>query len=94
MPREKVSIEKALLKKGFKKETGDHVYYVYYTLEGIMTNVFTKTSHSPKMKDISDDLLSQMAKQCHLTKHDFLKLVDCPLDREQYEQLLSLNGHI
>ncbi len=32
------------------------------------------------MKEIPDNLLAQMAKQCHLSKEDFLRLVDCPLD--------------
>lgn len=94
MPREKAAVDKALLKKGFEKESGDHAYYVYYTLEGKKSSVFTNTSFTPKMRDIPDALLSQMAKQCYLTKQEFLQLVDCPLNRQQYEQLLSIKGRL
>lgn len=41
------------------------------------------------MKTISDNLLSQMAKQCHLTKNDFIDLIDCPLTQDKYEQILK-----
>lgn len=40
------------------------------------------------MKEISDGILAQMAKQCRLNKQDFMNLVDCPLSREQYEARL------
>ena len=48
--------------------------------------VFTKMSRIPD-KYLSD-LLAQMARQCKLTKSDFLALVDCPLSREAYEEKL------
>ena len=33
-----------------------------------------------------------MAKQCHLTKSEFLGLIDCPLSREEYENKLYEQG--
>lgn len=89
MPREKRVIEAALTGKGFTRREGDHHYFVYVTLQGRKSRVHTKTSHTPKMKEISDSLLGQMAKQCGLTKPEFLDLVDCPLSREAYEKLLE-----
>ena len=86
MPRRKDNVEKALLRKGFHSKEGDHHYFIYYNLEGLKTAVFTKTSHTPKMKEIPDTLLAQMAKQCRLSKADFLDLVDCPLYREAYDE--------
>jgi len=47
------------------------------------------TSHTPKMKDIPDNLLPQMARQCSLNKAQFLELIDCPLSREKYEEILK-----
>ena len=89
MPREKKSVEAALKAKGFQAKEGDHHYFVYWTVEGKKTPVFTKTSHGPKPKDISDNLLSLMAHQCRLTKPKFLELVDCPMSREKYEEALQ-----
>lgn len=89
MPRNKSKLEKSLLEKGFKKTERDHHYFIYYTQDGKKTAIKTKTSHTKKMKDIPDNLLSQMAKQCNLRKSDFLDLVDCPLSQDKYEQILQ-----
>lgn len=86
MPRRKQDVEQALTRKGFVQREGDHHYFVYHSLAGLKTAVFTKTSHTPKMREIPDNLLGQMARQCRLSRRDFLDLVDCPLTREAYEQ--------
>lgn len=93
MPRPKKTVEAALEAKGFAPSEGDHHFFVYWTKNGKKTRARTKTSHTPKMKDISDSLLGQMAKQLRLdTKAQFLQLVDCPMSREDYEQLLQAKG--
>jgi hypothetical protein len=89
MPRAKDGIERGLLRKGFEQREGDHHYFVYRNLRGEKTALFTKTSHTPKMRDIPDNLLALMARQCRLSKADFLNLVDCPLSREEYERRVS-----
>ena len=88
MPRDKRKLEDALMHKGFERKEGDHHFFVYITQQGKKSSVRTKTSHTPKMKEIGDGLISQMAKQCHLNAKEFLCLVDCPLSREDYEKLL------
>lgn len=89
MPRQKDKVESALQSKGFEQSERDHHYFIYYTIDGKKTTAKTKTSHTKKMKDIPDNLLGQMAKQCHITKKQFLDLVDCPLSREKYEKILQ-----
>jgi predicted RNA binding protein YcfA (HicA-like mRNA interferase family) len=89
MPRSKSQVESALRQKGFAPVRKDHNYFVYINLDGTRTTIKTKTSHTKKMKDIPDNLLAQMAKQCGLSKSDFLKLVDCSLDQQQYQKLLD-----
>lgn len=88
MPRKKDKVEKSLLAKGFQLNQTHHHYFIYYTKESKKTTIKTKTSHTGKIKDIPDNLLAKMAKQCHLTKSDFLSLIDCPLSREEYENKL------
>jgi hypothetical protein len=87
MPRDRKGVESGLKSKGFRQTEGDHHYLTYYTLAGLKTRVFTKTSHS--MKEIPDNLLAQMAKQCRLPRGHFLNLVDCSLARTAYEAILQ-----
>lgn len=56
------------------------------------TAVYTKVSHAGK--DIGAPLISRMAKQCKLSKADFLDLVDCPLDLAGYVAKLQQGGFI
>ncbi len=94
MPRSKRLIESVLQAKGFIPTEGDHHYFVYVTRDGQKSRARTKTSHSPKVRDIGDALLGQMARQCLLSKREFLRLVDCPMDRDAYEQSLVDRGEI
>jgi hypothetical protein len=89
MTRDRKNVEAALLKKGFTETQGDHHYFVYISLEGKKSMARTKTSHSPKAKTLGDDLLKLMSGQCRLQKSQFLDLVDCPLTREKYEEILK-----
>ena len=91
MPRKQNDVEKSLLAKGFRAREGDHSYFNYYSRAGKKTAVFTKTSHGAR--EIDDNLLSRMAKQCKLSNKDFGLLIDCPLDRETYEtKLIAANA--
>lgn len=92
---DKRDVESGLLNKGFRKDNADHHYFIYYSIDGKKTPVKTKTSHgSAKYKKLGAPLLSQMARQCHLSKQDFEALVKCPLSREVYEKQLIQNGRI
>ena len=90
MPRKQADVEKSLLNKGFQLGGGDHNYFFYYSKAGKKTIVRTKTSHGGK--EIDDNLLAQMAKQCKLTNKDFGLLVECPLSRDDYEAKLVVAG--
>lgn len=92
MPRKQSEVEKSLLAKGFRAKEGDHTYFNYYSKAGKKTAVFTKTSHGTR--EIDDNLLSRMAKQCKLNNKDFGLLIDCPLDRDAYEAKLIALGTI
>lgn len=94
MPRDKRKVEEGLEKKGFKLKEGDHHRFIYYTIQGKKSAIQTKTSHTPKMKEIGDNLLGQMAGQCRLNKSEFFKLLDCPLSREEYQAILIKNGQL
>ena len=88
MPRDRRKVEKALKKKGFKKRDGAHKYFVYYTRDGLKSDVQTMTSRTPRMKVIPDNIIAEMARQLHLGKSGFLQLVDCTMSRATYEQIL------
>jgi hypothetical protein len=90
MVRDRKSVEAGLIKKGFQLREGDHHFLIYWSITGKKSPVFTKTSHSHR--DISDQLLGKMARQCRLPKGKFLDLIDCPLSRDEYEDLLFKAG--
>jgi hypothetical protein len=95
MSRDKSDVEAGLTRKGFvpNKPGADHNYFVYLSLAGTKARASTKTSHGRSF-DIDDSLLAQMARQCGLTKKQFLDLLDCPLSREDYEKLLEQAGKL
>ena len=91
MPRKQAEVEKSLEAKGFQSpKGGDHNYFHYFTIAGKKTAVFTKTSHGSR--EIDDSLLGRMARQCKLSRSDFDRLIDCPLDRNGYEAKLVEQG--
>ncbi|MFO1430534.1 MAG: hypothetical protein U1F76_10410 [Candidatus Competibacteraceae bacterium] len=94
MPKDKRDVEAGLLAKGFKQQQGgDHNYFVYVSMDGKKALAKTKTSHGRGF-DIDDSLLRMMARQCALTRAQFLKLIECPLSREDYETLLRQTGKL
>ena len=84
-------LHKALLKKGFQAENGDHKYYTYY-YHGKKTSVYTRISHGKT--EIAEPLLTMMAHQTRLSKKDFAALANCPLSKEAYLEKLLQGGHI
>ena len=94
MPRDRRNVEQALEKKGFVRSNRDHKYYLYHTKEGKKSPIRTHTSHGSGYKTLDDHLVSQMARQCKLTKKQFENLIDCPLDRSGYEEILVSQGAI
>lgn len=86
MTRKRTDIESALIRKGFQLREGDHHYFIYHTTTGEKTRIFTKTSHSHH--DVGQGMLGLMARQCKLSRTSFDRLLDCPLSREQYENIL------
>ena len=88
MPRDKRSVETAMRKKGFVQDENTHHKFYYVTTKGCISSIFTQTSHGSKNKTLDDSLLGLMARQCKLTKKEFLKLVDCDLDQNGYEKMM------
>lgn len=80
-----------LTKKGFEKDKRDHLYLCYVRSDGLKTSIRTKVSHGSR-GDITTGLVSAMARQCRLTTQQFKELAECTLDRQQYEQLLTVSG--
>lgn len=80
---------KSLLKKGFSQNTTHHKFYEYY-LDGKQV-LYTKVSHGAN-HDLNKSLIGQMSRQCKLNKKDFTNLVNCPLSKEKYEEIIRKKG--
>ena len=77
-------IDSALCQKGFRRAIdGDHICYFFSG-----SHVKTKISHGMMGRDIGPELLGLMAKQLHLTKKQFLLLIDCTMTEEMYREIL------
>ena len=92
MPRKQADVEKSLLNKGFQAGGGDHNYFFYYSKAGKKTIIRTKTSHGSR--EIDDNLLALMARNCKLSNKDFGLLIECPLSRDDYEVKLVAAGAV
>ena len=76
------TVDANLQKKGFvRNEKSDHIRYILY-VEGVKTTINTKVSHGEK--EIGDPLIAHMSNQLFLSKTDFIDLVSCRVDGEQY----------
>ena len=83
-------IDTGLCGNGFTREVdGDHVRYV---LSG--TNVITKVSLGAIGDTIGANLISRMSRQLHLSKQQFLALVDGEMSEDEYREILRKEGII
>ena len=84
----RAAISRNLLKKGFRKESGHHIYF-YHEYKGMETGAYTYISHSAKQKDVSGDLLLSVRKQLKLeTAREAVDLINCPIDKEEFNRIL------
>jgi len=93
-PRKRDDVHSAMIRKGFRLSDNDHHRLVYIALDKHKTSIWTKTSHGSSHRDISDDNLRKMARQCKLPNKEFARLLDCPLSQEEYEKILLESGQI
>ena len=82
--------ETSLKTKGFQENrSGDHIYF-HHWYKGRLTGVYTKLSHSSKIKVISGDLLLFMKKQLRLDEmREAVNLLDCTMDGDDYNRILA-----
>ena len=81
-------IDAALRKKGFYRNvSADHVFYHFGG-----TKIGTKMSHGMMGSSVSADLISRMARQLHLSKNQFLALIDCTMSADEYREMIETLG--
>ena len=89
MQRRKV--KNGLKRKGFEiapNRNGRHIIFIYHNTAGKKTDIFTMVSHGKSGHDIQKGIISTMARQCNLTRADFLDLINCTMSQEEYENLM------
>jgi hypothetical protein len=91
MQLDRKEIEAALARKGFRLEVRDHRFYWLY-VDGKQTGIYTYVSTSPKYKTIQAHLIAKMARQLHLSKSEFVELIQCPMDGPRYVSRLRDQG--
>lgn len=91
MPRAIVArrLQNGLLRKGFRRFSTDHWKFVYYTLAGTKTGVWTKTSHGRSGRVFSEELIGEIRRQLGgLSRHQLEQLIECPLSQQEFEEHL------
>jgi len=90
MPQDADKVRNALASKGFQRSNSKDEMYHFF-VDGKKTAVWTKISHGEK--EIHDGLLATMSrKQLRLSRGQFDQLVECPLSREAYLEILRKQG--
>ena len=73
-------IDSALRRKGFNRNvSADHIFYHFGN-----TKIGTKMSHGMMSSSLGAKLIGEMARQLHLSKTQFLALVDCTMNADEY----------
>ena len=87
--RKNAKIQKALLKKGFKTVNTDHKMLIFH-YQGKKTAIHTKISHGNK--EISDTLISLMAKQIYLSRSQFEGVIECTVKEDDLIEIYAESG--
>ncbi len=88
-PEKKEKVVAALLRKGFVEDNSHHRYF-RYSPGGKSTGVYTFISHGHT--ECSSAILTNMKNQLHLTQDQLKDLIDCPLTKEQLEEIYRKQG--
>ena len=82
-------IESALKKKGVVEDGGDHEYF-HHVVDGKHTSAWTKLSRGTGYKDYTINLLKTMKIQLRLdTLEQLRRLLECPMDTNEYNDILK-----
>jgi hypothetical protein len=82
----------ALVNKGFERVEGTHHTMLRLVVSGVRTSVRTRISHGQRKVD--DWLLSEIAKELHLSKRELLQFIGCEIGFREYVALMIQRGHI
>lgn len=85
-------IESSLRKKGFVEEGGSHKYF-HHIVNNKYTGAYTFLSRGSGYKTYGVSLLKVMKKELRLdTLEQVKRLLECPMDGEEYNSILKLKG--
>jgi len=84
-------IEQSLTSKGFVLDDTHHRYF-HLEINGEKQHIFTYFSHG--QNELGAKLLAMMAKQLKLKKKELDDLINCPLSKEDYIQILRKNQEL
>jgi hypothetical protein len=80
-----------LLQKGFARDQSHHTM-LRLVVAGRKTRIHTWFSHGRRKAD--DWLLSQIARELHLSKRELFSLLECRIGKEEYAMIMSARGHV
>lgn len=91
----------SLTRKGFREEKGQgrrrkkyRIFRFYLKGSGVATQVTMMVRRSSRVKDLGDGHISDLARQCRLSRVEFLELARCFMTEEQYHRHLFNSGYV
>ena len=81
---------RSLKRKGFKQAEGArHTLLTYHDKEDKKPGITTLVGRGSGYKSLGDTLVGDMAQQCGLTTAQFEALVNCPMSRDEYDNIVA-----
>ncbi|MDQ3683669.1 MAG: hypothetical protein M3352_11470 [Bacteroidota bacterium] len=91
-------IEKALLAKGFEKDSPkqkSHHSYFYFIYNGKRSDIYTYLSHGAKSNDYGPRLMNKIKQQLKFIDSKIAeRFLDCPFKEQQYIDMLKEAGEL
>jgi len=80
----------ALISKGFERVEARHHTMFWLVVVGTRRGIRTRISHGQRRVD--DWLLSEIARELHLSKRELLRFIECEITEQEYVRLMTERG--
>jgi hypothetical protein len=85
-------LSSALVSKGFERVEASHHTMFWLMVRGTRRGIRTRISHGQRKAD--DWLLSEVARELHLSKRELLQLIECQISGDDYARLMIERGYL
>ncbi len=85
-------LSNVLINKGFERVEAKHHTMFWLVVGGTRRGIRTRISHGQRKVD--DWLLSEIARELHLSKRELLRFIDCEISGQDYVRRMIERGYL